>query len=173
MPKINKVNSQGCKHPNSQIVPTARSSRQQPSLLKNSQGARQISRQISQKTNHVLEWSSRSQTNIKDNGHVREQSSNIRPLYCWNGDVMILYWNGTVLEYLASSLEWRQRWLAGMGEKTALPEWPNATVERNAVWKRIMSRNNYRMLDCWLPTGNESCSLTLGKYKDPYFKIIF
>ena len=115
MPKINKVDSQRCRHPNSQIVPTARSSRQQPSLLKNSQGARQIS----QKTNHVLEWSPRPQTNIKDNSHVRKQSSNIRPLYCWNGDVMILCWNGTVLEYLAGSLEWRQRWLAGMGEKMA------------------------------------------------------
>ena len=118
MPKINKVNSQWCKHPNSQIVPTARSSRQQPSLLKNSQGARQISRQISQKTNHVLEWSSRPQTNIKDNGHAREQSSNIRPLYCWNGDVMILYWNGTVLEWYCVGISCQ---LAGM--KTEMARW--------------------------------------------------
>ena len=160
MPKINKVDSQRCRHPNSQIVPTARSSRQQPSLLKNSQGARQIS----QKTNHVLEWSPRPQTNIKDNSHVRKQSSNIRPLYCWNGDVMILYWNGTVLEYLAGSLEWRQRWLAGMKTEMArrlLMEWPNATdlpnatVERSAVRWLWWLADFAGMAECYC--GTECC----------------
>ena len=157
MPKINKVDSQWCRHPNSQIVPTARSSRQQPSLLKNNQGARQIS----QKTNHVLEWSSRPQTNIKDNDHVREQSSNIRPLYCWNGDVMILYWKGTVLEYLAGSPEWRQRWLAGF--------WCNGRmllIYQMPLWNEVLfadfdgcglCRNGRMLLWNGMLFGNGSC----------------
>ena len=66
-------------------------------------------------------------------------------------------WNGEK----DGSLEWGKRWLAGMKTEMAcrnggkdglpaLPEWPSATVERNAVWKRIMSRNNCRLPDCRL-----------------------
>ena len=43
---------------------------------------------------------------------------------------------------------WNEVLFADFDGLRTLLKWPNATVERNAVWKRIMSRNDCRLPDC-------------------------